>query len=497
MKKQILRSILLLVILAMVASLIPFNSVEAANPTSPKFTLSSAEGTAGSTVTVEVKLNEDTVFEDLTLAVDYDSTKLAVESEDDVILGDNVSDLFGGKSIARAGRVEFQAIDANGEDTFTIKAGKVLTINFKILEGAQGTQALSLKYDTTYTELTTSTIKVIVPITGITLNKTAVELNKGEKETLSATISPENTTENKTITWTSSDNGVATVTDGVITAVGTGTATITATVGDKSANCTVTVKSPMTGIELSQTQVSLVKGQTKTLELKYIPEDTTDSKNVTWQSSDSSVVTVENGVLKALKAGNAKITATVGNYTAEANVTVIEYPLEGIALLADKYEISINETTKINVITNPENTTDELNLKFISSNEKVAIVDENGVVTGISAGNASITVIANEEYSASVTITVTPEMIEENDPNTEETPETPGDVTGGNNEEEQPTENENTENEEIPAEENTQEETTSVLPKTADIAIGTVLVVMVIAAGVAIFAFKKNKKLNK
>lgn len=491
MKKQISKMIALVIILSMLMTFMPFNMVKAANPTNPKFTLTSTQGKAGDTVTVEVKLNEDTIFEDLTLAVDYDTTKLAVESEDNVILGNNVSGLFGGKSIAREGRVEYQAIDAQGEDTFTIKSGTVLTIKFKILEKAEGTTELSLKYDTTYTKLATSTVKVIVPITGVTLNKTSVELNKGETENISCTISPENTTDSKEMIWKTSNANVATISNGVIKAVGVGNATITVTVGGKTASCNVIVKNPMTGIELSQTEVSLAKGQTRTLKVKYIPQDTTDLKNVTWKSSDNSIATVENGKITALKAGTAKVTAQVGDYVAEATITVVEYPLEGIKAIVDKHEIGINETVKINILTNPENTTDELNVKFISSNENIAKVDENGVITGISEGNASITIIANEKYSQALTIKVINEVVEENNPNEEEKPENSNE-TDQTDETIDKVEENKTENEVNKQETEVKEETT-VLPKTADIAIGAVILVMVISAGIAIFTFKNRK----
>lgn len=79
-----------------------------------------------------------------------------------------------------------------------------------------------------------------VKVSEVKLNKTSVSLKAGETEQLTATVSPDNATD-KTVTWTSSNEKIATVADGKITAVAPGTATITATAGDKSATCTVTV----------------------------------------------------------------------------------------------------------------------------------------------------------------------------------------------------------------------------------------------------------------
>lgn len=85
--------------------------------------------------------------------------------------------------------------------------------------------------------------EISVEVESVTLNKTELELVEEEHETLTATVLPENATD-KTVTWSSSDEAVATVADGVVTAVKAGTATITATAGDKSASCIVTVTEP-------------------------------------------------------------------------------------------------------------------------------------------------------------------------------------------------------------------------------------------------------------
>lgn len=468
MKKQIVKSLAILLIIAMMCAFIPAGKVEAANPTNPAFELTGGEGKAGDTVQIKLNLKEDTTFQDLTLGVYFDTSKLAVESEDDVIIGDNIYNLLGDYTLTKVGRVEFQGCDPRGEDEFLVKAGTVMTINFKILEGATGDVELAFKYDTTETQLDTAVVKIITPVESVSLDKTSLEMTKGDTQNLVATVVPQEATD-ATVTWSSSNTNVATVENGAVTAVGGGTATITATAGDKSATCTVNVKSPMTGIVLGETEVNLVKGQTKTLTVDFVPADTTDSKNVVWSTSDDSVVSVDNGRLTALKEGTATITATCGSLTATAEVTVVEYPLVGIIAWVSEEEIDIGEQIETIVATAPENTTDDVTFTFTSSDENVATVDENGVITGVAQGEATITVTANDEFTSEFKITVTDKQYvpEEEEGTTEE-------------------------NGEEAVEEET--ETSSVLPKTADIAIGAVVLVMIVAGGVAIFTIKKNKR---
>ncbi len=169
-----------------------------------------------------------------------------------------------------------------------------------------------------------------VSVTGVTLDKDSLTLTEGNTAQLTATVKPDNAT-NKNVTWTSSDETVATVTDGLVTALKEGTATITVTTedGSKTATCAVTVTAatvPVTGVTLSQTQASLYYNRTPntlTLTATVAPDNATN-KAVTWTSSNPSVATVENGVVTAVAPGTAVITATAadGGFTATCAVTV-------------------------------------------------------------------------------------------------------------------------------------------------------------------------------
>jgi hypothetical protein len=180
-----------------------------------------------------------------------------------------------------------------------------------------------------------------VQATGVTLNRTTLSLIVGDSETLTATVAPDDATD-KTVTWSSNATAVATVADGTVTAVAAGSATITVTTANgKTATCAVTVAAATvaaTGVSLDMTTLSLVVGDSKTLTATVEPDDATD-KTVTWSSNAQSVATVTNGVVTAVAAGSATITATTANgKTATCAVTVAPAMDELFTLVKNKYQ---------------------------------------------------------------------------------------------------------------------------------------------------------------
>ncbi|MDR0420045.1 MAG: Ig-like domain-containing protein [Prevotellaceae bacterium] len=179
-----------------------------------------------------------------------------------------------------------------------------------------------------------------VQVSGITLNKTELTLAIGSSETLTATVNPDNAAD-KTVTWTSSATGVATVENGVITAVAVGSATITATSANgKTARCEVTVEVAVVEVEsitLEPAPLNLYVGDSETLTATVNPDNATD-KTITWQSSDTEVATVTDGVVPAIAAGTATITATSANgktATCDINVAIrptIEFTFTGTSI---------------------------------------------------------------------------------------------------------------------------------------------------------------------
>ena len=167
-----------------------------------------------------------------------------------------------------------------------------------------------------------------IRVSSISLSKSTLELTVGDQASLDATISPDNAT-NKKIRWSSSKESVATVTpDGIVEAISAGTAFITARSEDSGVNakCEITVKEKVisvTGIALNKTSLSLSEGEEFTLEATVTPDNATN-KEITWASDNEAVVTVSSeGVVKALRAGTASITATTVDQGKTANCAVI------------------------------------------------------------------------------------------------------------------------------------------------------------------------------
>ena len=241
-----------------------------------------------------------------------------------------------------------------------------------------------------------------VAVTDVTLNVSSLELTEGEEYILMATVNPENAA-NKTVIWVSSDESVATVKDGKVTAVKTGTTTITVTTDDggKTAACEVTVKTNFFHVEsvsLDKTSLELTEGDETVLTAMVTPENATN-KNVTWTSSDESVATVKDGKVTAVKAGAAMITITTedGGKTASCEVTVIAkviIPITGLWLNKVAVELKVGETVTLIADVMPENATNK-NVAWSSSNEDVASVDK-GEVKAIKAGMAIITASIDE-----------------------------------------------------------------------------------------------------
>ena len=354
--------------------------------------------TAGCTVTVskkeipitEVRLNKSTE----TLTEGETTTLTATVLPENTTYGKSVKwsssnvavatvDLMGKVTAKRAGTAIITAISENGKT-----ASCTITVN---------------KKDTNIT------------ITEVRLNKSTETLKEGDTTTLTATVLPENTTDSKSVSWRSSNSEVATVdANGTVTAKRAGTAVITATsTNGKSAGCTVTVSRkeiPITEISLDKSSATLTEGETTTLVATVLPENTTDSKSVSWRSSNSEVATVDaNGTVTAKRAGTAVITATSTNgKTAGCTVTVSkkEIPIIEISLDKSSATLTEGETTTLTATVLPENTTDSKSVSWSSSNSEVATVDANGTVTAKRAGTVVITATSTNGKTAGCTVTV-------------------------------------------------------------------------------------------
>ena len=246
---------------------------------------------------------------------------------------------------------------------------------------------------------------------GVSLSQTKLSLGKGGTATLTATVQPEDAT-NQRVLWSRNNELVATVENGMVTAVSEGDATITVTTedGNYTATCKVTVTIPVTGVSLSQTELSLSKGGTATLTATVAPSDATN-QNVTWSSNNTEVATVNNGTVTAVSGGKATITVTTedGGHTATCNVTVT-VPVTGISLSQNELSLEKGKTATLTATVAPSDATNQ-NVSWRSNNTAVATV-ENGTVTAISEGNATITVTTEDGgHTATCEVSVTAEDI--------------------------------------------------------------------------------------
>ena len=251
---------------------------------------------------------------------------------------------------------------------------------------------------------------VTYKVTEVTLDKDSLTLEVGGSETLTATITPDNATE-QDVAWSSDNENVAKVENGKVTAVGAGSTTIKATVDGKSAECSVTVNAPatvpVTGVSLNKTELTLTEGNSETLTATVEPSDAAN-KNVTWTSSNTSVATVDtNGKVTAVGAGEATITVTTadGGFTDTCEVTV-KVPVTGVTLDKTSLSLEVGDTAQLSATVQPEEATNKA-VTWTSSNTGVATVDTNGKVTAVGAGTAQITVTtADGSHTATCAVTV-------------------------------------------------------------------------------------------
>ena len=249
-------------------------------------------------------------------------------------------------------------------------------------------------------------------VTGVTINKYSLELTEGESASLIATVRPSNATD-PSVSWSSSDRNVATVSGGHVSAVTAGKASITARTNDGgyTAICEVTVKAkfiPVSGVKISSSSLSLKPGETSQLTATVAPSNATN-KDVSWSSSNTSVATVaSDGTVAAIAPGTATITVTTADQgkTATCLVTVNAIPVSKITLSNTSLSLTEGDSSQLTATVAPSNATNKT-VSWSSSNTSVAMVADDGTVTAKSAGTATITCSsANGAVKATCPVTV-------------------------------------------------------------------------------------------
>lgn len=262
---------------------------------------------------------------------------------------------------------------------------------------------------TTVNGLTATCEITVNPIqaSGVTLNAQDMTLFIGQTDKLTATVEPANTTD-ATIVWSSDNEDVAKVSaDGTVTAVSVGVANITATCGEVSATCKVTVNPiQVSSIELSLEDMTLYIGSTATLTAKVYPENATN-REIAWSSADPSIVSVDtSGLLSALQIGETIVTASCGDISATCKVRVIAIAPTSIELNIKDMNLFIGQSETLQAVVRPANTT-YLSVIWQSDDESVAIVSASGQVTGVKEGVANITATCGD-VTAVCKVTVNP-----------------------------------------------------------------------------------------
>lgn len=248
-----------------------------------------------------------------------------------------------------------------------------------------------------------------VEVESVSISPTTLALTEGESQSLTASVNPNNA-DIKGISWSSSNTAVAIVSDGKVTAVSVGSVTITAKSDDggKTATCQVIVNAmlvPVSGVSLDKSSIELTEGDKVKLSVTITPENATN-KNVTWSSSDEAVAIISDGDITAIKEGNVLVSASVDNFSAMCSVKVNKkiIDVESITLKADQKRLKVGETYAISYEVLPVEA-NNYTISFVSGDESVATINNDGIITAKQTGNTTITVMA-ENKEATVTLKV-------------------------------------------------------------------------------------------
>lgn len=322
---------------------------------------------------VTLKEKETSKLEVTVIPNNYDS-KLTWSSENDNIIVD-----------ANGGIVAIKA----GSSIVTVKSSNGISATCLVVVEKQAAEVKKIKLNLTNKELVV-------------------------KENFQLTATSDNGDKVSNITWQSSNPLVASVVNGKVIALKSGSTDIIAVTNDgQKAICKVTVKEEpkpeevlATGISLNITNAIVKSGDVVSINATITPNNTTNKK-ITWTSSDNNLATVVNGKVTALKEGVVIITAKTSNSKAATCIITIDNTVEVNSLSLDKKSISLYEgdKTKLNVIVNPSNATNK-NVTWFSSTPSIATVDSNGNIVAKGVGTTTITVRSNNNKTATCTVKV-------------------------------------------------------------------------------------------
>lgn len=360
-----------------------------------------AVATGSATITAQFTNNGRTYSAACQVNVSSTGIKLSQYSITDFYVGDSVSLTAstspGGQRVSwSSSNSSVATVSSSGKVTAEGVGSATITASF-----AYGGQ--------TYSE----SCSVRVYNVSISVSNSSITLMVGDSEYLSASTYPGG----KSISWSSSDTSVATVdSNGRVTAVGNGSATITATMlyngNTYSDTCSVKVKTPY--VDVYPSTLSLHVGKTGTLQRMTGWES---FSSLDWNSSDTSVASVENisadsVTIRAIGPGEATITGTVvisgKTYTASCHVTVLDEDVS-VSLSQSSLSLTAGDSATLSASATPSGAS----LSWSSSDTSVATVSGSGYVSAVGEGSATITVTAkNDSKTASASCSVTVQKAE-------------------------------------------------------------------------------------
>ncbi len=373
-----------------------------------------AVGEGTTTITVSSKSDPD-IKDTVTVTVKIPVTDVTVD-KNDITLNKGDKDKI---------TAEVNPEATNKELTYESSDETVVKVdengNIEAVGEGEAVITVTSKDDPTKKETVTVTVKV--PVTELTVEKNEYTLNVDDIDKINASVNEDAT--NKELIYESDDSGVVKVdSDGYIVAVGEGEAIITITSKDdptKKETVKVTVKIPVEDVKADKEDITLNKGDKDKITVTVTPDDATD-KNVTYESSDETVVKVdENGNIEAVGEGEATITITSKDDPTKKETVKVkvekpaepEIPTEPEKVPVDKVTVEKSdfilekgETDKIAATVTPDNAT-EKGVTYKSADESIVKVDENGNITAVGEGKTYITVISKDDPTKAATVFVT------------------------------------------------------------------------------------------
>ncbi|MGN0824214.1 MAG: Ig-like domain-containing protein [Candidatus Coproplasma sp.] len=335
--------------------------------------------------------------------------------------------ITGGTGVAKNDTLELSAAGFSGDITWSVEDGTgsaTITQEGKLTGVSEGTVTVTAKASTYVDDATTPYLKATyvvtvtaekVAVTGVSLDKDSLSLEAGDTAVLIATVTPGDAT-NKAVSWSTSDDNVATVSGGVVRAVGEGTATITVTTKEKdaegnpyTATCTVTVSAaavPVESVTISgATEVTV--GGTITLSASIYPANAS-VQTVVWAviAGTGTATITQEGVLTGGTAGTVTVTATADGVSDSYTVNVKAVLVTAITLSKTSSALTVGSNETLTATITPDNATNS-GVTWSSSDSAVATVDQSGKVTAVKEGTATITATAQDGSGVSASCAYT------------------------------------------------------------------------------------------